>query len=260
MFIFLIKLYHKCLIYITSLYTWHTYFMESNNYYLQTAQKLSKLQKNEQCTNISLKNPVVLYPVSSLVVLFLSSILTIFKLKFNNMILLPLKLLAGMIMICMFTILLILICNFFTNTTTWITAVLFFLITSLGAPILIYFGGLVLIAVYVLGISGTTIASLLYYFRDNIDTYINGDKQNEQVPVNSSASSVNSSADNAILQNEINKAFTNNSGSTSEKKITSDMEYYNKDVEELLMEAESAETSNLTAGTLNDSVRIEIKQ
>jgi len=221
--------------------------MESNNYYLQEAQKLSKLQKNEQCTSISLKNPIVLYPISSFIVLFLSSILTVLKLKFYNMVLLPLKLLAGMIMICMFTILLILICNFFSSTTTWISAILFFLITSLGAPILIYFGGFVLIAVYVLGISGTTLASLLYYFKDNIDSYINGDNNNvsnstgatvatnatntsEQVPVTNDAST-------AMLQKEIDKAFPN-----------------------VKTEAESSETSNLTAGTLNDSVHIEISQ
>jgi len=184
---------------------------------------------------------------ASLIVLFLSSILTVLKLKFYNMVLLPLKLLAGMIMICMFTILLILICNFFSSTTTWISAILFFLITSLGAPILIYFGGFVLIAVYVLGISGTTLASLLYYFKDNIDSYINGDNNNvsnstgatvatnatntsEQVPVTNDAST-------AMLQKEIDKAFPN-----------------------VKTEAESSETSNLTAGTLNDSVHIEISQ
>jgi len=149
--------------------------MEESNreYYIAKARQLEELQKNKNCTKIAYNNPVVIYPVASVVTLLLSSLLTILKLETFNIILLPFKLLAGIIMILMFTISLVLICNFFSSTATWISAIIFFLITAVGAPVLIYFGLIALIIFYVMGISGTAIAGTMYYFKDSINNYFN---------------------------------------------------------------------------------------
>lgn len=213
----------------------------TKDYYLEKLAQLEELQRNKTCTQLTYKNPVVLYPIISLVVLFLSSLLTILNLEMFNMILLPFKLITGLIMILFFTIILVLVCNFFSKTTTWIFTIIFLLISVIGAPILIYFGLIVLIIIFIFGVSGTTIASIMYYFRDNIDQYINGTsitKLKKEVEV--------------ALQEALQEEVLLGTESTLPDEVVV-LEDDINDIEELVPQDETVniETTDATANTLN---------
>lgn len=232
----------------------------NNNNYIHRLQQLENLQKKKSCTLLSPTNPVILFPAASLVILALSSLLTILKLEATNLVLLPFKLITGVIMILFLSIVLVLICNFFSDTVTWVVAIIFLLITAVGAPMLIYFGTILLVIVFALGISGTTIASVIYYFKDNINRLIYGTPEEKLEDVKVS------------LEEYINPNVSTGINGTKSNGVNGVNDVSNEDVvvridnnnvqisglnEEAIVSINNEEillTSDVTAGTINTEI------
>jgi len=223
---------------------------ENKKYYIQKLKQLENLQKNKNCTQVSVTNPVIVYPVVSLIITLFSLLITIIKVELLNIVILPLKLIASIIMILMFTIILVLICNFFSNTTTWIFTILFLLISLAGAPALIYFGGILLIAVYIFGITGTTLASIAYYFKDSINNIINGTPA-EQIQKEMQDIVKGEREEGEEGEEEIEEITETEENDRIKDEESSNIKINNNT---------SGETSNITANTLDETIRIFISQ
>mgnify|MGYP000889768444 CR=1 FL=1 len=222
--------------------------LQESNY--DTVDQMWNLYNKKNCANKSITNPVILYPVTSLIILALSSFLTILKLETFNIIMLPFKLITGLIMILFLTVLLVLICNFFSDTTTWISTIIFILITAVGAPLLIYLGVIFLTVILALGITGTTISCVIYTLRDKIKGWIYG------TPEERVTKAANTVEENIMAnQTEQNMTEANNNADVTinindDKIVASGL---NNDAN-VSATNETTTTSEMTAGTINSQV------
>lgn len=129
------------------------------------------------CLEIDYKNPILLYVVLAILVCILSALSVLYNFSITKLIFLPFKILINIIWIIIFTICLLISCNYFTLTITWILSVLFILFTTIGTGTTIFLGTGFLIVMYVIGIPLSFITGITYYYRDYVLKYFDNTQE-----------------------------------------------------------------------------------